>query len=306
MIYIVKLRRKPLKIKEERMSFNYQDDNVLARFFGKASNYTDIPTPLYSEYNVKKGLRNEDGTGVRIGLTKVSDVIGYEKNEAGQVIPCEGDLLYRGYSIKDLIENRKGNFGYEETCFLLLFGYLPDTAQFEDFKASLAIRYELPDKFLANEILSSPSKNLMNRLQMLTLALYNVDENPDDTDVYQTLLKGINLIAKYPALGVYSYQAKMYQLFHSSLIIHYAAGGLSPRRDSGNPRGPRRRQQLHFHGRRHRLDRDGPLFCDLRLGRIPERAQARRRERLRVGDDDRNHRAHPVQNGRGAHPPGRK
>ena len=221
MIYIVKLRRKPLKIKEERMSFNYQDDNVLARFFGKASNYTDIPTPLYSEYNVKKGLRNEDGTGVRIDLTKVSDVIGYEKNEAGQVIPCEGDLLYRGYSIKDLIANRKGNFGYEETCFLLLFGYLPDTAQFDDFKASLAMRYELPDKFLANEVLSSPSKNLMNRLQMLTLALYNVDENPDDTDVYQTLLKGINLIAKYPALGVYSYQAKMYQLFHSSLIIHY-------------------------------------------------------------------------------------
>ena len=128
------------------MISRYQDDNVLARFFGKASNYTNIPAGLYSEYNVKKGLRNEDGTGVRIGLTRVSDVIGYDRDDSGAVIPCEGDLLYRGYSINDLIENRKGNFGYEETCFLLLFGFLPDQKQFEEFKQSLAVRYELPMK----------------------------------------------------------------------------------------------------------------------------------------------------------------
>ena len=203
------------------MNFHYHDDNILARFFGKSSNYTDIPTPLYKEYNVKKGLRNEDGTGVRIGLTKVSDVIGYERSDDGSVIPCEGDLLYRGYSIKDLIMNRQGNFGYEETCFLLLFGFLPDEQQFADFKRSLAIRYELPDNFLVNEVLRAPSRNLMNRLQVLTLALYNFDDHPDETDVYQTLLKGINLIAKYPVLGCYSYQAKMHDLYHSSLIIHY-------------------------------------------------------------------------------------
>ena len=203
------------------MSSIYNDDNILARFFGKSSNYTDIPTPLYKEHNVKKGLRNEDGTGVRIGLTRVSDVIGYNMGEDGIVQPCEGDLLYRGYSIKDLIENRQGNFGFEETCFLLLFGFLPNEEQFREFKQSLAARYELPDKFLVNEVLRAPSKNLMNRLQMLTLALYNFDETPDETDVYQTLLKGLNLIAKYPALGCYSYQAKMHDYFHSSLIIHY-------------------------------------------------------------------------------------
>lgn len=203
------------------MSTRYHDDNILARFFGKGSNYTDIPNNLFSEYNVKKGLRNEDGTGVRIGLTRVSDVIGYRKNEDGTVEKVDGELLYRGYSIKDLLMNRQGNYGFEEVCFLLLFGYLPDEEQFRSFKTSLSARYELPDNFLVNEILRSPSRNLMNRLQTLTLALYNYDKDPDSQDVYDTLLKGINLIAKFPALGIYSYQAKMHDFFRQSLIIHY-------------------------------------------------------------------------------------
>lgn len=203
------------------MSTRYHDDNILARFFGKGSNYTDIPNNLFSEYNVKKGLRNEDGTGVRIGLTRVSDVIGYRQNEDGTVERVDGELLYRGYSIRDLLLNRQGNFGFEEVCFLLLFGYLPDEEQFRSFKSSLSVRYELPENFLINEILRSPSRNLMNRLQTLTLALYNYDKNPDSPDVYDTLLKGINLIAKFPALGIYSYQAKMHDFFRQSLIIHY-------------------------------------------------------------------------------------
>ena len=198
----------------------FDDDNILARFFGKSSNYTNIPNNLFSEYNVKKGLRNEDGTGVRIGLTRVADVVGYEKDEEGNVIPAEGDLLYRGYSIRDIINNRQGNFGFEETCFLLLFGYLPGKSSFEEFKHSLSARYELPAGFL-NDILSSPSTNLMNRLEMLTLNLYNYDNHPDETDVYETLRKGINLIAKFPALACYSYQAKMHQRFRKSLIVHY-------------------------------------------------------------------------------------
>ena len=203
------------------LTSDFHDDSVLARFFGKSSNYTDIPNHLFSEYNVKKGLRNEDGTGVRIGLTRVADVIGYETNGEGNVVPCEGDLLYRGYSIRSLISGRSGNFGFEETCFLLLFGYLPDKTQFRDFKHSLAIRYDLPDNFLISEVLTSPSRNLMNRLQTLTLSLYNYDPDPDETDVYQTLLKGINLIAKFPVLGCYSYQAKMHDIYRQSLIIHY-------------------------------------------------------------------------------------
>ncbi len=203
------------------MRTTYHDDNVLARLFGKSSNYTDIPNHLFQQYNVKKGLRNEDGTGVRIGLTRVSDVVGYKVTEDGSVVPADGDLLFRGYSIRDLIDHRQGATGFEETCFLLLFGFLPTKEQFDSFRQALAIRYILPDDFLVNEILRSPSHNLMNRLQTLTLALYNYDDDPDSIDVYETLRKGINLIAKFPTLGCYAYQAKIHDLYRESLIIHY-------------------------------------------------------------------------------------
>ena len=203
----------------------FNDDSILARYFGRSSVFTDIPNHLFAEYNVKKGLRNEDGTGVRIGLTRISDVIGYTNDEKGNVIPCEGDLLFRGYSIKDLIKNRQKNYGFEETCFLLLFGYLPDKEEFDNFKTSLSMRYELPESFLANELLLKPARNLMNKLQSAVLSLYNYDDSPDETDVYQNLLKGINLIAKFPALGCYAYYTKVHSFDRNSLIIHY------PRRD---------------------------------------------------------------------------
>lgn len=198
------------------------DDNYLARFYGKSSNYTDIPNRLFKEFNVKKGLRNDDGTGVRIGLTRVSDVVGYEKKEDGTVEPIDGDLLYRGYSIRDLIRNREGNCGFEEACFLLLFGYLPNREEFKNFRQSLVQRYELPDDFLESNLLRTPAKNLMNKLQSATLSLYNYDEDePDTTDVFKTLLKGINLIAKFPSIGCYAYHSKEHYFNRQSLVIHY-------------------------------------------------------------------------------------
>ncbi len=205
----------------EYRNAQFNDDSILARYYGRSSMFTNIPNNLFTEYNVKKGLRNEDGTGVRIGLTRISDVIGYTQDEKGNVIPCDGDLLYRGYSIRDLIRNRHGNFGFEETCFLLLFGYLPDRQEFENFKTCLSMRYELPESFLANELLLKPARNLMNKLQSAVLSLYNYDDSPDETDVYQNLLKGINLIAKFPALGCYAYYTKVHSFDRSSLIIHY-------------------------------------------------------------------------------------
>ena len=200
---------------------DFHDDNILARFFGRSSNYTYIANPLFKEFNVKKGLRNEDGTGVRIGLTKVCDVIGYTNDAEGNVIPCEGDLIYRGYSIKDLLANRYKHYGFEETVFLLLFGYLPDRTEFNNFRKCLSDRYDLPMDFLTNEILRNPSRNLMNKLQSCTISLYNYAQDPDAQDTYQTLLKGIDLVAKFPSIGCYSYFAKMHHFYRQSLIIHY-------------------------------------------------------------------------------------
>lgn len=197
------------------------NNNYLAQFYGKSSNYTDIPNRLYKEYNVKKGLRNEDGTGVRMGLTRVSDVVGYEiidgvKTDAG------GDLYYRGYSVYDLIKGKPGCMGFEETCFLLLYGYLPTKTELNRFIDVLRSLYALPDEFLEMNLLRLPGKNLMNKLQHAALTLYNYDEdNPDDTDVFKTMLKGVSLLAKFPSVACYAYQSKIHHFNRESLIIHY-------------------------------------------------------------------------------------
>ncbi|MGN0373852.1 MAG: citrate/2-methylcitrate synthase, partial [Enterocloster sp.] len=197
-------------------------ENYLAQFYGKSQNYTDIPNKWYKEYNVKKGLRNEDRTGVRVGLTRVSDVVGYEQTEEGiKAVP--GKLYYRGYEVMDLVRGKKkGHFGFEETCFLLLFGYLPKKAELNKFCSIIRDYYEIPDEFVEMNLLRMPGKNLMNKLQDAVLTLYNYDEDPDNTDVYETLVKGVNLLAKLPSIACYAYQSKVHYFNRDSLYIHYA------------------------------------------------------------------------------------
>ncbi len=193
----------------------------IAQTFGKSSNCTDIPNHLFKEYNVKKGLRNEDGTGVRVGLTRVSDVVGYEIAD-GKKVNVPGKLYYRGIEISDLV-NGKANarYGFEETSFLLLFGYLPSKKELREFTAFLRQHYLLPSEFLEKNMLRTPSRSLMNSLQQSILALYDYDEDPDNTDPYQILLKGINILAKLPSLSAYAYQSKIHYYNRESLIIHY-------------------------------------------------------------------------------------
>ena len=195
-------------------------NNYLAQFFGKSQNYTDIPNQLFTEYNVKKGLRNEDGTGVCIGLTKISDVVGYTQEE-GKKTDAPGDLYYRGYSIRDLVANKRPTHGYEEVCFLLLFGYLPKKEELERFCEALKEMYELPYEFLETNILRTPAKNLMNKIQQAVLALYNYDDEPDDIDEYKTLIKGVNLSAKMPSIICYEYMSKEHYFNRKSLVLHY-------------------------------------------------------------------------------------
>ncbi len=196
-------------------------ESYLAQFYGKSQNYTEIPNKWYKEYDVKKGLRNEDGTGVRVGLTRVADVVGYEETENGiQAIP--GKLYYRGIDIMDLVEGKHGShFGYEEVCFLLLFGYLPRQKELNNFCSVLRENYRIPDEFVEMNLLRMPGRNLMNKLQDAVLTLYNYDDDPDNTEVYDTLEKGISLLAKLPSIACYAYQSKVHYYDRGSLFIHY-------------------------------------------------------------------------------------
>ena len=197
-------------------------NSYLAQFYGKSQNYTEIPNEWYKEYNVKKGLRNEDGTGVRIGLTRVSDVVGYEETPEG-IKAAPGKLYYRGYDVVDLIKGKRGShFGYEEVCFLLLFGYLPKKQELDNFCGILREFYTIPDEFVEMNLLRMPGTNLMNKLQDAVLTLYNYDPDPDNIGVYETLVKGISLLAKLPSIACYAYQSKVHYYNRDSLVIHYA------------------------------------------------------------------------------------
>ncbi len=193
----------------------------ITEFFEKSLSENDIPNELYGEYSVKKGLRNEDGTGVLVGLTKISDVVGYKKVD-GKKVDDYGSLFYRGVNVKDIVSSSKEKrFLFEEVCFLILFGYLPNEKEFSDFKSILAHCYTLPQHYLEANILGFPAKNLMNKIQQEVLMLYSYDSDPDNTGIEETLGKGINLLAKIPSIVCYTYQTKNHYFDNQSLVIHH-------------------------------------------------------------------------------------
>ena len=192
-------------------------------FYQKGLKYNQIPNEYFKEYDVKKGLRNEDGTGVCVGLTKIADVVGYERINQKKV-GINGKLYYRGIEVHDLIYGRYQNnhaYAYEETCFLLLFGYLPDQQELTAFSEILQQEYDLPDQFLETVILQLPSKNLMNQLQQAVLSLYDFDSCPDAIDVDNTLRQGLSIMAKLPSMLCYAYHSMAHHFEKASLHIHY-------------------------------------------------------------------------------------
>ena len=194
--------------------------DTISLFFHKAVRRNEIDNTLYKTYDVKKGLRNEDGTGVLIGLTQISDVVGYEKKD-GKKVDCPGKLYYRGIDVKEIVNGNKGRrYLFEEVCFLILFGYLPDIEELEEFKKVLREHYELPTHFLQSNILGLPAKNVMNKLQQEVLMMYNYDESPEDISAAATLEKGLNLIAKIPSMVCYTYASKVHYFDNQSLIVH--------------------------------------------------------------------------------------
>lgn len=180
-----------------------------------------IDQELYDKYQVKRGLRNNNGTGVLVGLTRVAEVSGYTVSKDGIKNPKKGNLYYRGIDIRDVSSLAKDDYGYENTAFLLLFGHYPSKEEQESFKEIIRNQYDLPDGFLENIILKNPSKSLMNHISRSILSLYSFDEDPDNIEPFELVKKAVSIMAKMPAIVAYSLQAKTHYLDHDSLHIHF-------------------------------------------------------------------------------------
>ena len=175
----------------------------------------------YQTYNVKRGLRNPDGTGVMAGLTNICNVHGFMMAD-GERLPDKGKLTYRGIDVNDIINAciKENRFGYEETAWLLLFGSLPTKSQLEKFKNTLGSLRELPDNFVEDMIMKSPSKDIMNKMARSVLALYSFDDNPDDISLENIMQQSIKLIACLPTAMTYAYQVKKRAFDKGSMFFH--------------------------------------------------------------------------------------
>ncbi|MGN0689981.1 MAG: citrate/2-methylcitrate synthase [Oscillospiraceae bacterium] len=206
------------------MKNNYEFQNLTPEIIALADiaeKSDNINSELYSEYDVKRGLRDINGKGVLCGLTQISEICSSEIID-GKSVPCEGKLFYRGYDINDIVEGftKENRFGYEETVYLLLFGKLPSPEQLNEFCGILSRFRTLPTSFVRDIIMKSPSTDMMNTLARSVLTLYSYDDDADDTSTPNVLRQCIELIALFPLLSVYGYQA--YQHYHEncSLFIH--------------------------------------------------------------------------------------
>ena len=172
------------------------------------SNSTIDPND-FGRYNVKRGLRDLNGKGVLAGLTEIADVHASETLPDGTTVPCEGELYYRGYNIKDLVKGfvKDQRLGFEETAYLLMFGQLPDRKQLKDFNDQLCMYRSLPSNFVRDVILKAPSHDMMNALARSILTLASYDDRPDDISLPNVVRQCIQLTAVFPMLAVYGYQA---------------------------------------------------------------------------------------------------
>jgi citrate synthase len=197
------------------------DTALLDELTQNAEKMNRIPLELYQKYSVKRGLRNDDGTGVLVGLTEIGDVHGYIIDE-GQIVPVDGRLEYRGINISDITRGfqTEKRYGFEEVCYLLLFGTLPTGQQLQQFTTLLGENRALPNGFTENMILKAPSREIVNKLARSVLVCYSYDPNPDDLNLKNVLRQSIELIARFPTMAAYGFQAKSHYFDGKSLFIH--------------------------------------------------------------------------------------
>jgi citrate synthase len=189
---------------------------------------SSIDPALYRKYDVKRGLRDINGKGVLTGLTEIAEVRSYITVDS-EMIPCEGKLFYRGLDIEDIVNGfvSEKRFGFEETTYLLLFGKLPTSEELKSFNELLGTYRSLPTSFVRDIIMKAPSHDMMNTLARSVLTLYSYDEKADDISIPNVLRQCLQLIALFPQLSVYGYQA--YKHYHDgqSLFIHSPDPSLS-------------------------------------------------------------------------------
>ena len=187
-----------------------------------------IDPGLYEKYDVKRGLRDLNGKGVLAGLTEISEIVSTKKVD-GKELPCEGKLYYRGIDVEELIRGcvKDRRFGFEETTYLLLFGELPTPEQLANFTKMLGGYRSLPTSFVRDIIMKAPSRDMMNTLARSVLTLYSYDDFASDISIPNVLRQCLQLIALFPMLSVYGYQA--YRHYHDgqSLYIHPPVESLS-------------------------------------------------------------------------------
>lgn len=194
----------------------------IEKMANKSLQGNNIEPSMYLEHHVFRGLRDLNGNGVVTGLTEISSIKAKDFDSDGNVIPCLGELRYRGIDIKDLVKGftSDNRFGFEEAVYLLLFSELPNKQQLAEFSAELSDYRSLPPSFVRDMILKAPGKDMMNILSRCVLALYAYDENPDDISVQNVLRQCMQLIAVFPMLSVYSYQSYLHYHKDKSLFIH--------------------------------------------------------------------------------------
>lgn len=202
--------------------------NVKETMYSSFSSENNIDPKYFDKYSVKRGLRNPDGTGVMAGVTNICNVHGYVVDD-GEKRAAEGKLIFRGYSINDLIENVRAEdrFGFEEIVFLLLTGRLPDKKELEEFNIALSNERALPKDFFVDMILKAPSPNIMNKMARAVLSLYSYDEEPELQTPKHEVDTAISLIAKMPVIMVGAYETKRRCYDDRSLILHPLIKGQS-------------------------------------------------------------------------------
>jgi len=208
---------------------NFEITQYVKELAALSSRNNHIQPEMYPEHHVMRGLRDLNGNGVVTGLTEISHIKAKEKGSDGQDIPCEGELYYRGYNVKDLVAGflKSDRFGFEETVYLLLFSELPNKEQLNRFRTELADNRNLPKSFVRDMIMKATSSDMMNILARCVLALYAYDENPDDTSVENVLRQSLSLISVFPLLAVYGYQSYQHYTHGQSLSIHMPQNELS-------------------------------------------------------------------------------